>query len=82
MESGKESSPRQDVDGMGEGKFEETKDELRERRIPFVIISGKNDRRGSQTREIQSMAGNYYICEMPKHTRRVSRKDARKPPGE
>ena len=50
---------------MSDEQFEEKKDELRESRIPFVIIRGKDHKRGKQISEIQSLAGEYYIWETP-----------------
>ena len=54
-----------EVDWMSDEQFEEKKDELRESRIPFVIIRGKDHKRGKQISEIQSLAGEYYIWETP-----------------
>ena len=54
-----------DLDWINEEKCEEMKDELRESRMPFVNIRGKNHRRGRQISEIQSLAGEHYLWETP-----------------
>ena len=53
------------VDWISGEKFKERKDELREGRIRSVIIRGKDHKRATQIIEIQSVAGEHYICETP-----------------
>ena len=39
---------------------EETKDQLRKERVPLVVVSGKDQRRVAQIRDMQSIPGQHY----------------------
>ena len=51
---------------MGEEEFQEKKQDLRENKIPLVIIKGTNWKRAAQVGEVQNIGGESYIWEMPK----------------
>ena len=55
-----------DVDMMEEEEFQERKKDLRENKVPLVILKGGNWRRAAQLGEVQNMGGEYYVWEMPR----------------
>ena len=54
------------VDMMEEEDFQERKADLRENKVPLVILQGKNWKRIAQMGEIQSNRGEFYLWEMPR----------------
>ena len=52
---------------MNEEKFEEAKDALCGKIVPFEIINRTNHRSGAEMSAIQSMSGEYYIWEMARN---------------
>ena len=54
------------VDMMEEDEFQERKTDLRENKIPLVILQGLNWKRIAQLGEIQNTGGEYYVWEMPR----------------
>ena len=54
------------VDMMEEEEFQERKTDLRENKIPLVILQGTNWKRIAQMGEIQNTGGEFYIWEMPR----------------
>ena len=55
------------VDMMEEEEFQERKTDLRENRVPLVILRGANWKRIAQLGEIQNTGGEFYIWEMPRN---------------
>ncbi len=54
------------IDEVGQEEWEEKKDKLREEKIQFVILKGRNSQRAIQASRIQDLMGEYYIWEVPK----------------
>ena len=54
------------IDCIAAEDWEEEKQNLRELKVPFVIIKGINKARAMEISKIQDMFGEYYIWEMPK----------------
>ena len=57
---------RMDVDSVDEIEWQEMKDELQEKKMPFLVIEGMNQKRAIQASKIQDLMGEYYIWETPK----------------
>ena len=55
-----------DVDKVDEVEWQEMKEELREEKMPFLIIQGRSHNRAMQASKIQDFMGEYYIWETPK----------------
>ncbi len=56
---------------MGEDEWEQEKEKMREEKIPFIVIKGKNAGRAVQASKIQDMMGEYYVWEMPRKRQNV-----------
>ena len=54
------------VDMMEEEEFQERKKELRENKVPLIILQGTNWKRIAQIGVAQNIGGEYYIWEMPR----------------
>ena len=54
---------------MGTG--EQEKEKMREEKIPFIVIEGKNAGRAVQASKIQDRMGEYYVWEMPEANQNV-----------
>ena len=50
----------------GTEEWEEIKEEMRDSRVPFVIIQGINQKRGVQASKIQDVMGECYLWDLPK----------------
>ncbi len=54
------------IDELGEDEWEQEKEKMREEKIPFLVIKGRNAGRAMQASKIQDMMGEYYVWEMPR----------------
>jgi len=54
------------IDSIAAEDWEEEKQNIKELKVPFVIIKGINKARAMEISNIQDMFGEYYIWEMPK----------------
>jgi len=54
------------IDSIAADDWEEEKQNLRELKVPFVIIKGNSKARAMEISKIHDMFGEYYIWEMPK----------------
>ena len=54
------------VDSIDSVEWEDTKDEIRELKMPVIIVDKGPRRRGIQACEIQHMIGGYYVWETEK----------------
>ena len=55
-----------DVDIILESEWEGVKDELRQEKIPLLMIEGSDMDKAIQAARIQDMIGEYYIWKQPK----------------
>ena len=57
------------VDAIDYVEWEETKEEIRELKMPVIMVDNGSRRRGIQACEIQHMLGGYYVWETEKSTK-------------
>ena len=60
------------IDELAEDEWEQKKENMREEKIPFIVIKGQNAGRAMQASKIQDMMGEYYVWEMPRKRQDVN----------